>query len=144
MSVTEIIKLVTGGGCGGILLLLTIIQVAPVKVNPWSFIAKHIGKALTGELEEKVDRLADDVKTIKLENERREADMRRVRILEFNNEIVRKIGHRKEHFEQILGDVDYYEKYCNSHLDYKNNIANDAINRIKRTYKRCGDENSFL
>lgn len=136
--------MITGGGCGGALLLLTLIQVAPIKVNPWSWLAKRIGKAMTGELESKVDRLSDDIREIRAENDKREADNRRVRILRFNDEIVRKIKHKKEHFQQILYDIDEYEKYCQCHPGYKNNIATDAIDRIKRTYKKCGDENTFL
>lgn len=30
--------------------LLTFIQISPIKVNPWSWIARKIGKAMTGSL----------------------------------------------------------------------------------------------
>lgn len=101
-------------------------------------------KSYDWELEDKVDKLTNDVREINEKSEKNEADSRRVRILRFNDEIVRKIGHKKEHFDQILYDVDWYESYCDSHKEYKNNIATDAIDRIKCTYQKCGDENSFL
>ena len=46
MTVAEI--LLAGGG--GVLLLLTLIQITPIKINPWSAIAKAIGRAINGEV----------------------------------------------------------------------------------------------
>ena len=46
MTVAEI--LLAGGG--GVLLLLTLIQITPIKINPWSAIAKTIGRAINGEV----------------------------------------------------------------------------------------------
>lgn len=46
MSIQE---LLTGGG-GLLVLALTVIQLAPIKVNPWSAIAKAIGRAINAEV----------------------------------------------------------------------------------------------
>ena len=41
---------------GGLFLLLTLVELAPIKVNPWSWIAKSIGKAMGIEaIEKKLD-----------------------------------------------------------------------------------------
>ena len=42
-------KILTYSG-GGLLLLLTFIQLAPVKLDPWSAIARWIGRAINGEV----------------------------------------------------------------------------------------------
>ena len=42
MSIQE---LLTGGG-GLVVLALTVIQIAPIKLNPWSAIAKILGRAI--------------------------------------------------------------------------------------------------
>lgn len=44
----------------------------------------------------------------------------------------------------MLVDINNYELYCDKHQDYKNNVANLAIDNIKRTYKICTEEASFL
>ena len=87
MSVQEIL---TGGG-GLLLVLMTLIQVAPVKINPWSWLAKAIGRAINAEVIKKLDAhiTMDD---------RRTADGHRARILHFNNELLRGIEHTKEEF----------------------------------------------
>lgn len=126
MSLYEII---TSGG-GVIFIVLTVIQLAPIKVNPWSRIAKVIGRALNTEVIEKLD-----------ENEATNA---RYRILRFDDEIRHKVKHTEEHFNQIMGDIDNYERYCNGHPNYKNSKAVSAIDNIRRTYEKCRNENSFL
>lgn len=126
MSLNEIIS--SGGGV--IIVLLTIIQLAPIKVNPWSKIAKVIGRALNTEV---MDKLNES-----------EATNARYRILRFDDEIRHKVKHTEEHFNQIMDDIDDYERYCSSHPNYKNSRAVSAIENTRRTYEKCRRENSFL
>lgn len=139
------------GGSGGLLLLLTLIQIAPVKVNPWSAIAKGLGKAINAELYEKMDDLdqeikesRQDIKDLKDVCDERDATLNRTHILHFNDEILHQKEHTKEHFDQILEDIDNYEEYCRTHENYKNNKAVCAIDNIKRTYTKCMERDSFL
>ncbi|MCM1363379.1 MAG: hypothetical protein NC215_00145 [Ruminococcus sp.] len=143
MNLSDLIVGVTGGGCG-LVILLTLVQIAPIKFNPWSFIAQKIGRAVNGEVITKVEQLGSDLKDLRDLCDEREADSCRTRILRFNDELLHHVSHSKEHFDHILIDVSKYETYCNTHPEYKNNIANLAIERIKLTYRKCGDESSFL
>ena len=126
MSLNEII---TSGG-GVLLILLTIIQLAPIKVNPWSKIARAIGRAMNVEIMDKLN-----------EGEATDA---RYRILRFDDEIRHHVKHTEEHFNQIMDDIDEYERYCSAHPNYKNSKAVLAIENTRRTYERCRRENSFL
>lgn len=134
MSVQEIL---TGGG-GLLLVLMTLVQVAPVKINPWSRLAKFIGKAMGIEaIEKKLDAHIDM-------DDRRTADGHRARILHFNNELLRNIGHTKEEFIEALTEIDAYEKYCNKHPEYPNNRAVLAIENIREVYKERLKKHDFL
>lgn len=117
-------------GGGALILILSLVQVAPVKVNPWSKIMRGIGKALNVEVMEKL--------------EENEANAARYRIIRFDDEIRTKTRHSEEHFNQILDDIDQYEKYCKKHPDYPNRKAKSAINNIDAVYNRCREENDFL
>ena len=64
--------------------------------------------------------------------------------MHFNDEVLHGVRHSKEHYDQMLVDINNYELYCDKHRDYKNNVANLAIDNIKRTYKICTEEASFL
>lgn len=126
MSTKEFVE--TGGSV--LLIALTLVQVAPIRINPWSAIARAIGKALNADLNEKME--ANEAKTA------------RYRILRFDDEIRHKIRHSKEHFDQIIEDVDTYEHYCQDHPRFPNGKAVSATDNVKRTYEKCKAENSFL
>ena len=83
----------------------TIVQVAPIKCNPWSWLAKAIGRAINAEVIQKVDKLEGDLKKIKEHSEERAAKSCRIRILRFGDEILHDVHHSKEHFDQILQDI---------------------------------------
>lgn len=134
MSVQEIL---TGGG-GLLLVLMTLIQVAPVKINPWSWLAKAIGKAMGIEaIEKKLDAHIDM-------DDRRTADGHRARILHFNNEMLRDINHTKEEFTEVLAEIDAYELYCREHPEYPNNRAILAIKNIQEVYMERLKRHDFL
>ena len=140
MSVPEILL----GGGGLLAIMLTLIQIAPVKINPWSAVAKAIGRAINAyvlqELKDVKDDLSDHIRV----DDERNADEHRARILRFNNELLRDLPHTKEEFIDVLSDIDFYERYCDEHKDYKNNRAVHAIANISRCYDERLREHDFL
>ena len=143
MTFDDIKEMLKYGG-GVLLILMTLIQVTPIKINPWSWLAKIIGRAINGEVLEKVDSLSEDVKALKDEDAEQWASLSRSHILRFGDELLHGVPHSKEHFDQILLDINKYEDYCSEHPNYKNNIANATIKQIKNTYQKCLEENNFL
>lgn len=142
---------IAGWSGGGLLLLLTFIQIAPIKVNPWSAIVRGIGKALNGDVLKKLDVLeAGQVEArnrldehIRIDDDRN-ADTHRSRILHFNTELLRGNRHTQEDFVEVLTEIDFYEHYCREHPDYENNRAVLAIENIKRVYKDLMENGGFL
>ena len=129
-------ELLAGGG-GLLLALMTLVQLAPVKINPWSWLARAIGRAINAEVIKKLD----DHITM---DDRRTADGHRARILHFNNELLRDINHTKEEFTEVLAEIDAYEEYCREHPEYPNNRAVLAIENIREVYKERQRKHDFL
>lgn len=122
----------------GLLILLTLVELAPIKVNPWSWLAKAIGKAIgIAAIERKLDEhiAADD---------KRDADRHRLEILRFNNELLRGLRHTKEEFIEALAEIDAYERFCEDHPDYPNNRAVLAIENIRENYRERMKKHDFL
>ena len=132
------------GGGGIVVLVMTFIQVSKIQINPWSWLAKKIGKAINGEIIEKVDKLSDDLSQLRLESEERDATACRTRIMRFNDEILQGREHTKEHFDQTLIDITNYERYCEEHPKFKNSVAVATIANIRRVYEKCMKEKSLL
>lgn len=90
----------------------------------------------------------DDVET-KLdshihEEEWANAKQIRVRILRFNDELCRGTQFSENHFEDILEDIDAYEKFCDSHKDYHNGKGAIAMAHIKAEYEKHMVNHDFL
>lgn len=143
MTLKEILPLFGGGLVG----LLTLIQISPIKVDPWSMILEWLWRPMLSKMET----LEKDMKSVKMEvatirDENREIHAKdcRVRILRFADEIYLQQPHSQEHFKQILGDITHYEKYCDAHPEFENQIAVAAIQQIKDTYNNRLKKHDFL
>ena len=147
MTIAEIL---THSGAA-LLILCTLVQIAPIRINPWSALAKGIGRAFNADVLKSLEevkeqqqaaqqRLADHIKV----DDRRDADRHRERILRFNNELLRDIPHTREDFIEILAVIDDYEHFCKANEDYKNNRAVHAITNIGRVYDERLQTHDFL
>ena len=140
MSILELL----GCGAGSLLTLTALIQIAPIKVNPWTAIAKAVGRAINADVLNELDTVKKDLADhIRMDGERN-ADEHRARILRFNNELLRDIPHTKEEFIDVLADIDFYERYCEDHKDYKNNRAVHAIANISRVDDERLQKHDFM
>lgn len=124
--------------------LATLVEVAPVKVYPWKWLGRWIGRAINGELMEKVEQLEMDIKQIDHDAGERNAKSARARVLRFGDELIHDVRHSKEHFDDILQDITEYEKYCEEHPEFENDRMQLTAQKIKDTYKKCWEEHSFL
>lgn len=139
------------GGGGVLFVVLTLIQIAPFKINPWSAIGRVIGQALNKDVMDELKTIkkaqADTRQTlddhIRMDDERN-ADLHRTYILRFNTELLRDIKHTEEDFNEILYNIDCYERYCEEHPKYQNNRAVHAIRHIKNVYDEHLENGTFL
>ena len=129
---------------GGLFLLLTLIQLAPIQINPWSAIARWVGRAVNGEVLGKLGKLEKQLDEHINTDGKRDADSHRLEILRFNNELLRSVGHTKEEFIEVLAEIDAYERFCEGHPDYPNNRAALAIENIQENYKERLKKHDFL
>ena len=135
-------EILAGGGI--VLAAMTLIQIAPIKLDPWSAIARAVGRAINKDVIDKLDETREILDThIKMDGART-ADAHRARILQFNNELLRDIPHTQEEFVEILAGIDQYEKYCKANPDYQNNRTTHAVANISRVYDDRLIKHDFL
>ena len=143
-------QLLAWGG-SGLFAILTLVQLAPVNINPWTALARLVGKAVNGDVLIKLDELGRAQQETRrhldghiLADGQRDADAHRAQILRFNNELLRDIPHTKEEFVEILNSIDVYERFCSVHPAYRNNRAVHAIANIGRVYDERLQSHDFL
>jgi len=123
---------------------MTLLQLSPIKIDPWTWIARKMGRAVNGELLDRMDKLEKVVETIGAKSDEQAAKATRIRILRFGDEILHGIHHSKEHFDQILQDITEYQQYCREHPDFVNNMTVLTTKHIMEVYSACFEDNKFL
>lgn len=128
-----------------------LVQIAPIKINPWSSLARAIGRAINKDVIDKVERLENEVAEIRKAGEKRDteegdrnAKAVRLRILRFGDEVRHQQRHSKEHWDDMMQDITEYNSYCGGHPDFKNQKAQSTIKLLVKEYERCLAENDFL
>ena len=128
-----------------------LIQVSPIKIDPWSILARKIGNAINHDISQKVDRLENEISEIKktsdemaAREDERNACIARQRILRFGDEVRHGQNHSEEHYNDILEDITSYENYCDTHPNFKNQKAQSTIKIIVQAYEGHMKKNDFL
>lgn len=143
MKLLSIQEIFAGGGLS-LLAILTLVQLSPIKVNPWSALARAVGRAVNADVTRELAEIKDKLESHITMDDHRNADSHRTRILHFNNELLRSINHTKEEFIEALAEIDAYERYCDEHPDYPNNRAVLAIENIWESYRERLQKHDFL
>lgn len=151
MDFIQIDTLAQQGVIGLLIILAGMIKIPKLELNIWNLIGRTIGRSVNKEMMEQFENVQKEIKGVKDEVDKlkKEEELERVRqarqrILRFNDEILFNKRHSKEHFDEILDDIDVYEDYCATHEDYENNKAVLAISTIREVYKECLRDHDFL
>lgn len=129
---------------GGLVALSTLVEISPIKINPWSAILRWFGNKMNGDVIKEVADLKEKVQVVSDRQEESEAKSARVRILRFGDEIYLGKKHSKEHFDNMLADIKTYNDYCREHPDFVNERTKITEKQITDIYQRCLTEHTFL
>lgn len=131
--------------------LLSLVEVSPIKINPWSGLAKWLGRAFNAEVLadlKAVQQAQQDARSAldkhQAADDEYKAECHRAALLAFNTSLLRGELHTQEDFFDAFRHIDQYEDYCRSHPGYKNNRASHAIANIGRVYDERLKARDFL
>ena len=143
-------EILLGGGLGAAA-VLSLLEIAPIKVNPWRAIARGIGRAFNAEVLadlKAVQQAQQDTRSAldkhQAADDEYKAECHRAALLAFNTSLLRGELHTQEDFFDAFRHIDQYEDYCRSHPGYKNNRASHAIANIGRVYDERLKARDFL
>lgn len=121
-----------------------ILQFLPVKINPWSWLAKRVGRSINKELMDQFEMIDRKVDKLETNMERAAATNNRTKIIRFASEIRLRQKHSKDYFDEVMGAITEYDQYCEDHPDFKNSITQASSKLIEETYHECLRDNTFL
>lgn len=119
------------------------IQIAPIKINPWSTIIKWIGKILMGEACGKMDDLIEKIDDMDTEMKENEKDRIRWEILDFANSCHNHRKHTRDEFKHIIELNDKYNTLLEQTHD-RNGVFKAEYEYIKKLYDKLNEKDAFL
>ena len=143
MTASEILTALCSGGGAIIVILLGLIKVKPLEISVWSWLFRKIGKAFNGETLDRINAMESKLNAHLEAEEKERAITSRQRILRFADEMYTNTYHSREHFEEILEQVDAYNNYCQAHPTFQNGRTVTASKIIKEQYEECMKRKSF-
>ena len=125
-----------------ILVLSVFIQIAPVKINPWTSLIKWIGKVLTYNINEKLIKMETNLNILSTSVDENQKDRIRWEVLDFSNSCKQGKRHSKDQFQHIITLNDKYKKLLKRTED-KNGVFDAEYAYIQRIYKKLQETNDF-
>jgi hypothetical protein len=116
-----------------VIILTTLVQISPLKLNPWDFCLGWIGDRLNSHIIKKVDVLDEKLTEHVKESKDSSVKRKRQRILQFVEDGMGGKRYTKETFEFMMNECDEYEKYIKDN-DIKNGVIDASIAEIRRRY----------
>lgn len=144
MTLHEIIVAAQDGLIGLVIILLGLIRIPKVDLNLWTILARLLGRAMNGEVVEKVNKIGEELDRHIQKTEEVRIRQARQRILRFSDDIMLGKIHSQEHYNDILDDIDLYEDYCDVHPGFINNKAEIAIDVVRKSYQEHLSNHNFL
>lgn len=157
MTLKEVVDAVLENKGFYAVLTLTILQIAPIKIDPWSFIFKWVGKKVNGDLSEKIDKiekaqeamekkldgLQEDINDVKNDTAMKTANDLRWSILDFFNSSRYSRSHSKEEWDHVLDQMRKYESHVEKY-NIDNGVLEEASRWLRTEYQKHINANDFL
>ena len=120
MNLFDFVSKMTAGEVAGwglivLVLLLSLVQISPLKLNPWDRIFGWIGQKVNGKMQKQLEALQKQVNDLWINAHRQS-------ILTFARECRADFHHAAEEWNHILAVADEYEQYC-----LRNTVSNGVV-----------------
>lgn len=115
---------------------VTVVEIIPIKINPWSRIFHWVGNAMLGEFK-------NEMRTFKQEQEKKNADDMRWAIINFANNCRRGEKNSKDAWRHVLSQIEEYHSYTEDH-DIVNGVVDADSEYLRELYKDRCRKNDFV
>ena len=131
MSISEIL----GAGGLGLVLLLSLVQVAPLKLNPWDRVFEWLGQKLNRTTDEELKKLEAQIQGMWINSHR-------PTILRFARECRAGIDHSPDEWTNVLNVAEEYEAFV-----HENSVTNGIITQdtvyLRNLYQELSREHKL-
>ena len=142
MTFTEFIRSIFESPAIVIFGAITLIEVAPIKINPWRCLLKWVGKAINGDIQAQIAEIKTEVQELKEDCELKNVDDMRWEILNFVNTCRRGTEHSKDEWRHVMTQLAKYEDYT-ERKGISNGVIEEDSRYLRELYHKHNTKNDF-
>lgn len=132
MPLNEVLSNInTGGIVATLVIILSLVEIVPVKLSPLQFIGRRLNKETL-----------DKVKGIEGKLDEHVAQSYRSKILSFQDDILAQKRKTKEQWKEVVNAIYKYEKYCTDN-SIDNGLCKEASEFLTDEYQNRLHNNDF-
>jgi hypothetical protein len=140
MTINDMLNRMTGGELAGwavvlLILLMSLIEVSPLKLNPWDRLFAWFGRKINGETQKQLKELQKQVSDLWINAHRQS-------ILVFARECRDDVAHDREEWNHILSVAEEYSVYCKSH-NISNGVVKADTEYVRNLYQELSREHKI-
>lgn len=143
MALLEALKCYTSEILAWLAIFSIVVEVAPIKVNPWTAILKSIGSRMNADILTRLKEVETQLEKQDAKIDNNEKDRIRFEILDFARTCRKHEKHTKEEFDHIFEQYDKYEVILAS-LEQPNGKVTQAMHFIGEVYQKILVEDDFI
>lgn len=122
---------------------VTLIEIVPIKINPWKWLFSWIGKVVNAEDRKNIQEMRKDLNELKRDFEEDKAKEKRWHILDFVNSCRHGRKHTREEWNHVITELADYESYT-ERKGIKNGVIEEDAKYLRKLYQENNDTNNFL
>lgn len=143
MQLLELLKCYTSEIVAWLALFSIVVEVAPIKINPWTKMLKFIGNKMNADILDRLNQMERQLKSQDDKIDNNEKDRIRYEILDFARACRKHEKHTKEEFDHIFEQYDKYEVIL-AKLEQPNGKVTQAMHFISEVYQDILADDGFI
>ena len=122
----------------GIVLIgaITLIQITPIKINPWSWIRKKLSDLIYGDVRKNIESVKAEITEMKVQNWR-------WNVLDFANSCKNGRRHTLDDWHHAISQLADYERYIERN-EITNGVFEEDARYLREEYQKHCRNNDFL
>ena len=116
--------------------VVTLVEIVPIKINPWKTLFQWIGNCITGELKSNLSEMKKDFEETKAQD-------KRWHILNFANTCRNGVLHSKDEWQHVISELGEYEAYTEK-KGITNGVIEEDAKYLRELYHERNMKNDFL
>ena len=115
---------------------VTLIQIAPIKINPWSWLRSKLSDLIYGEVRKDIQSVQDEITEMKVQNWR-------WNVLDFANSCKNNRRHTLDEWKHTISQLAEYERYIERN-EITNGVFEEDARYLREQYQEHCRMNDFL